>query len=43
MSKLIVSAKDTSKKESTYQVKLENQGKYDRIDDVNICSVERCK
>lgn len=31
----VVSAKDTSKKESTYQVKLENQGKYDRIDDVN--------
>ena len=32
---IVVSAKDTSKKESTYQVKLENQGKYDRIDDVN--------
>lgn len=32
---IVVSAKDTSKKESTYQVKLENQGKYGRIDDVN--------
>ena len=33
---IVVSAKDTSKKESTYQVKLENQGKYDRIDDVTL-------
>lgn len=40
---IVVSAKDTSKKESTYQVKLENQGKYGRIDDVKFCSVERCK
>lgn len=32
---IVVSAEDTSKKESTYQVKLENQGKYGKIDDVN--------